>query len=211
MVTYKKLRIAYFLLSTMYNSFHHRLPDTPPLTANPPPPPRGSPPPPPRMPPRPGAPKPPRPMPPPPPRGGPPRPPPIRPSRGFFSSTFSRCSPLYLIGWLIWAKKNNTSNYAKFAKYKIVLFLIKGRKEMFHLMTHSTHFIYGYMALLILVETFPSFQKCVNAKHWVPCCISNRHYSITHWVGFLKLPLYNAYNTYLTIYFINHYICVENN
>ena len=25
--------------------------------------------------------------------------------------------------------------------------LVKGRKEMFYLTTHSTHFIYGYMAL----------------------------------------------------------------
>ena len=28
----------------------------------------------------------------------------------------------------------------------IILFGLEGRKEMFYLMTHSTHFIYGYMA-----------------------------------------------------------------
>ena len=41
----------------------------------------------------------------------------------------------------------NTSFQSQIEKvYRYVHIYVKGRKEMFHLTTHSTHFIYGYMA-----------------------------------------------------------------
>ena len=30
--------------------------------------------------------------------------------------------------------------------FRVGLYLLEGKKEMFYLMMHSTHFIYGYMA-----------------------------------------------------------------
>ena len=35
--------------------------------------------------------------------------------------------------------------YARLGEFKFAI-LEEGRKEMFYLKTHSTHFIYGYMA-----------------------------------------------------------------
>ena len=35
----------------------------------------------------------------------------------------------------------------------------EGRKEMFYLMTHSTHFIYGYMASDIMVKDHSDSEK----------------------------------------------------
>ena len=42
---------------------------------------------------------------------------------------------------------------------------VKGRKEMFHLMTHSTHFIYGYMATDIWLRTILIVRKETCCRH----------------------------------------------
>ena len=42
---------------------------------------------------------------------------------------------------------------------------IQGRKEMFYLMTHSTHFIYGYMASDIWLRTILIVRKETCCRH----------------------------------------------
>ena len=44
----------------------------------------------------------------------------------------------------------------------------EGRKEMFYLTTHSTHFIYGYMASDIWLRTTPIVRKETRCRHI--CC-----------------------------------------
>ena len=41
----------------------------------------------------------------------------------------------------------------------------EGRKEMFYLTTHSTHFIYGYMASDILLRTILIVRKKTRCRH----------------------------------------------
>ena len=43
--------------------------------------------------------------------------------------------------------------------------LVEGRKEMFYLTTHSTHFIYGYMASDIWLRTIPIVRKETRCRH----------------------------------------------
>ena len=40
-----------------------------------------------------------------------------------------------------------------------------GRKEMFYLTTHSTHFIYGYMASNIWLRTILIMRKETRCRH----------------------------------------------
>ena len=42
---------------------------------------------------------------------------------------------------------------------------ISGRKEMFYLTTHSTHFIYGYMASDIWLRTILILRKEIRCRH----------------------------------------------
>ena len=42
---------------------------------------------------------------------------------------------------------------------------MEGRKEMFYLTTHSTHFIYGYMASDILLRTILIMRKEIRCRH----------------------------------------------
>ena len=42
---------------------------------------------------------------------------------------------------------------------------MEGRKEMFYLTTHSTHFIYGYMASDILLRTILIMRKETRCRH----------------------------------------------
>ena len=42
---------------------------------------------------------------------------------------------------------------------------IEGRKEMFYIMMHSTHFIYGYMASDILLKTILIVRKETQCRH----------------------------------------------
>ena len=42
---------------------------------------------------------------------------------------------------------------------------MKGRKEMFYLTTHSTHFIYGYMASDIWLRIIPIVIKETRCRH----------------------------------------------
>ena len=44
---------------------------------------------------------------------------------------------------------------------------MEGRKEMFYLMTHSTHFIYGYMASDIWLRTILIVRKETRCRHIV--------------------------------------------
>ena len=46
-----------------------------------------------------------------------------------------------------------------------VISLVSGRKEMFYLMTHSTHFIYGYMASDIWLRTILIVRKETRCRH----------------------------------------------
>ena len=46
-----------------------------------------------------------------------------------------------------------------------IRFLFKGRKEMFYLMTHSQHFIYGYMASDIRLRTILIVRKETRCRH----------------------------------------------
>ena len=52
-------------------------------------------------------------------------------------------------------------------KFIMLLFLGRevGRKEMFYLMTHSTHFIYGYMASDIWLRTILIVRKETRCRH----------------------------------------------
>ena len=43
--------------------------------------------------------------------------------------------------------------------------MIEGRKEMFYLTTHSTHFIYGYMASDLWLRTIPIVRKETRCRH----------------------------------------------
>ena len=42
---------------------------------------------------------------------------------------------------------------------------VEGRKEMFYLTTHSTHFIYGYMVSDIWLRTIPIVRKKTHCYH----------------------------------------------
>ena len=58
---------------------------------------------------------------------------------------------LFLIKYLSYRPLNSKTFRYNFAKKLLkgtvqTVLLIEGRKEMFYLTTHSTHFIYGYMA-----------------------------------------------------------------
>ena len=46
-----------------------------------------------------------------------------------------------------------------------ILVFLTGRKEMFYLTTHSTHFIYGYMASDIWLRTIPIVRKETRCRH----------------------------------------------
>ena len=47
----------------------------------------------------------------------------------------------------------------------VLLMEVVGRKEMFYLTTHSTHFIYGYMASDIWLRTFLIVRKETRCHH----------------------------------------------
>ena len=43
----------------------------------------------------------------------------------------------------------------------------EGRKEMFYLMTHSTHLIYGYMAMdIIMIKDYSDCERKSAAATW---------------------------------------------
>ena len=48
---------------------------------------------------------------------------------------------------------------------KSICIVLKGRKEMFYLKTHSTHFIYGYMASDIWLRTILIVRKDTRCRH----------------------------------------------
>ena len=47
----------------------------------------------------------------------------------------------------------------------VFLLTWEGRKEMFYLTTHSTHFIYGYMTSDIWLRTIPIVRKETRCRH----------------------------------------------
>ena len=57
----------------------------------------------------------------------------------------------------------------------------EGRKEMFYLTTHSTHFIYGYMASDIIMVKDRSDSERGNSMppHWLLFPISSKGYFIS--------------------------------
>ena len=54
---------------------------------------------------------------------------------------------------------NNCCVYVSILSWK------EGRNEMFYLTTHSTHFIYGYMASDIWLRTIPIVRKEIRCRH----------------------------------------------
>ena len=61
-----------------------------------------------------------------------------------------------------------TDIYFLLFKTKYIYFVSlcgRGRKEMFYLTTHSTHFIYGYMASDIWLRTIPIVRKETRCRH----------------------------------------------
>ena len=47
----------------------------------------------------------------------------------------------------------------------MIMMVVEGRKEMFYLTTHSTYFIYGYMASDIWLRTIPIVRKESRCGH----------------------------------------------
>ena len=55
--------------------------------------------------------------------------------------------------------------YINIQPARTLKFMETGRKEMFYLMTHSTHFIYGYMASDIWLRTILIVRKETCCRH----------------------------------------------
>ena len=64
-----------------------------------------------------------------------------------------------------WASSMNRSISGWWDRISSRCFYKTGRKEMFYLMTHSTHFIYGYMASDIWLRTIPIVRKETRCCH----------------------------------------------
>ena len=58
-----------------------------------------------------------------------------------------------------------TQRIAPAIKYTLNICGMEGRKEMFYLTTHSTHFIYGYMASDIWLRTILIVRKETRCHH----------------------------------------------
>ena len=56
-------------------------------------------------------------------------------------------------------------NFLPIGLYIICICYREGRKEMFYLTTHSTHFIYGYMASDIWLRTILIVRKETRCRH----------------------------------------------
>ena len=84
-------------------------------------------------------------------------------------------------------KDNNTNNKSDAIAER------KGRKEMFYLTTHSTHFIYGYMASYICKRTIQIGREETNCHHYMIsikgfyiACLRDR---IAHTTAFVTLGM----------------------
>ena len=93
-------------------------------------------------------------------------------------------------------------------------YLIEGRKEMFYLTTHSTHFIYGYMASEYLIEKLSSEQpgginekepfkyySSYMEKNKLKCSIHVMFLRLNHW---FILSYFQLLHT-LTSYYVFRY------
>ena len=80
---------------------------------------------------------------------------------GLYRSRASRCTDEKNEWWHIWK--------SKFKKpvniIKLITAMKEGRKEMFYLTTHLTHFIYGYMASDIWLRTILTERKETRCRH----------------------------------------------
>ena len=86
----------------------------------------------------------------------------------------------------------STASNTPFRRAKVWTSLIRldaGRKGMFYLMTHSTHFIYGYMASHIWLRTILIVRKETCCRHM------GYSYRLTARV-LLYAPSHRQYNTY---------------
>ena len=72
-----------------------------------------------------------------------------------------------------------------------------GRKEMFYLMTHSTHFIYGYMASDIWLRTILIVRKETR------CCHIGYSFRLTARV-LLYAPSHRQDSTYHSLCYTSH-------
>ena len=61
-----------------------------------------------------------------------------------------------------------------FSKSYVVITIKEGRKEMFYLTTHSTHFIYGYMASDIWLRTILIVREETHCRHRLLFLISSK-------------------------------------
>ena len=57
------------------------------------------------------------------------------------------------------------NNFIFIYTYTVPKNVLKGRKEMFYLTTHSTHFIYGYMTSDIWLRTILIVRKETRCRH----------------------------------------------
>ena len=66
---------------------------------------------------------------------------------------------------MIKTKRNSVLLLGRELSRDIALQCMEGRKEMFYLTTHSTHFIYGYMASDIWLRTILIVRKETRCRH----------------------------------------------
>ena len=74
------------------------------------------------------------------------------------------CMYMYVCIYSFWKIFRPRYSYAHI-KDPLVIIGKEGRKEMFYLTTHSTHFIYGYMASDIRLRTIPIVRKETRCRH----------------------------------------------
>ena len=96
--------------------------------------------------------------------------------------------------WDSWSDEEEVTDWHKL---KTSLCIYKGRKEMFYLTTHSTHFIYGYMASDIWLRTIPIVRKETH------CCHIGYSFRLTARV-LLYAPSHWQDSTYHGLCYTNH-------
>ena len=104
--------------------------------------------------------------------------------------TTSRC--LWVLIWL-----NEANNSPSDAASPQESCLTSGRKEMFYLTTHSTHFIYGYMASDIWLRTILIVRKETCCRH------IGYYYRLTARV-LLYAPSHRQDSTYHSLCYTSH-------
>ena len=84
--------------------------------------------------------------------------------------------------------------FVQFKKYIYYTIFLPGEREMFYLTTHSTHFIYGYMASDIWLRTILIVRKETRCRH-----IGYSYRLAAR--GLLYAPSHRQDNTYHGLYY----------